>query len=480
MNRILITCLACFALLFAQAQEPSNLPTGGPGYYFNGFQFTYSKHLDSALYFARQLAQDASYNRILQDLMHDSFAQTFLDLSEEDKKGMKPGELARHKERTKKGDSLLRMMLADTCTRLVRCVQPMAYWVNLKSNKANSAKAASIVNGFLAKEFADADAENRRLARYALLIYQELETTPSSVNLANRVLAAVYRNLQQSPLLNVSGVTEINGFRRRSQERYLFAYANFLMAQRAAKSKDNKAEGEYLKTASAYSRNVNEKGQGEYFYDMVFLTGGDTKEDFHGDYLNHLTKSSADKNEGLELLTKMALIDPNAKAQLQQYRQRHFTGGEAFDAYWLNVVNKSMKPAPAFSLKTMAGESVSIEAMKGKWLLIDFWGTWCGPCRKEHPDLEKFYQRIKSAHAGTIALLTVACSDTEQKVSDYMAQFKYSFPVAMADSSIEKAYNINSYPSKILVSPQGNYAVVPFGINWEAFIEGYVGLRNKP
>ncbi len=57
-----------------------------------------------------------------------------------------------------------------------------------------------------------------------------------------------------------------------------------------------------------------------------------------------------------------------------------------------------------------------------------------------------------------------------------MTENKYTFPVAMSDKLVEKSYNINSYPSKILVSPQGKYLVIPFNIDWVDFVKKYADL----
>jgi hypothetical protein len=75
-------------------------------------------------------------------------------------------------------------------------------------------------------------------------------------------------------------------------------------------------------------------------------------------------------------------------------------------------------------------------------------------------------------------MLTIACRDHADDVTNYMNSKKYTFPVAMADGLIEKTYNINSYPSKILISPQGKYVVIPFGIDWVDYIRNTLTCKS--
>lgn len=73
------------------------------------------------------------------------------------------------------------------------------------------------------------------------------------------------------------------------------------------------------------------------------------------------------------------------------------------------------------------------------------------------------------------AFVTVACRDTKDKVVSYMNEFKYTFPVAMNDRRLDKAYNVHGFPTKALITPAGNYLQIQFNsTDWSKFIERYV------
>ena len=111
---------------------------------------------------------------------------------------------------------------------------------------------------------------------------------------------------------------------------------------------------------------------------------------------------------------------------------------------------------------------------KSKWTLVDFWGTWCAPCREEHPALQKLYERTQNDKLRNLNIITIASRDDETAVNNYMQEFKYNFPVAMSDNLIEKDYNVSSWPSKFLISPQGKYVIIPFGVDWIKYVEDYI------
>ena len=172
----------------------------------------------------------------------------------------------------------------------------------------------------------------------------------------------------------------------------------------------------------------------------------------------------------------MALVAPEYKSSLKEYYSKTSSSAAPFEKYWTAAINKTAKAAPGISLRLLDGKPFSSRKLIGKWVLVDFWGTWCAPCRQEHPDVEKFYQTTVLGNPNTISLITIACKDQPNKVLAYLKEKKYTFPVAMSDDKIEKLYSVEGYPTKVLITPAGKYIIVPFGVDWVNFVKQYIGL----
>ncbi|WP_221392909.1 TlpA disulfide reductase family protein [Dyadobacter sp. NIV53] len=213
----------------------------------------------------------------------------------------------------------------------------------------------------------------------------------------------------------------------------------------------------------------------QFFYDMDFILGYEN-ESFQDEYLTFLTKQSKDRKEVLSVLLEMALVDPEYKDELEQYYNSS-SMTNSFASYWSDAINKGAKDAYPIVLNAIDKQSFSSTALAGKWILVDFWGTWCVPCREEHPDLQKLYDSTIIKNPDHISLMTIACFDQDGKVSAYMKEKSYSFPVAMSDNKIEKTYLVQGYPTKILITPAGKYITIPYNIDWVSFVRKYTGLN---
>ncbi len=113
------------------------------------------------------------------------------------------------------------------------------------------------------------------------------------------------------------------------------------------------------------------------------------------------------------------------------------------------------KVAPLFTLKTLDGKEVSLESLKGKVVIVDFWATWCPPCRAEMPVLEQFYKSNKYKNIAMIAVSTDS-SKTIGNVPDFISKNNITFTVLYGAPEIQRAYEVNGIPSLFIIDKKGN------------------------
>jgi peroxiredoxin len=108
-----------------------------------------------------------------------------------------------------------------------------------------------------------------------------------------------------------------------------------------------------------------------------------------------------------------------------------------------------------FTLIDLQGKPWTLKALKGKVVLINFWATWCPPCRKEIPDLERLYAEFKSKG---FVVLGVADDDLS-KLKDYVANQKIQYPVLLdPEHTVHKALRIEGIPATLIYSREGKLA----------------------
>jgi thiol-disulfide isomerase/thioredoxin len=117
---------------------------------------------------------------------------------------------------------------------------------------------------------------------------------------------------------------------------------------------------------------------------------------------------------------------------------------------------KSLTHAPDFTFKTTEGKEKKLSDFRGKWVLLDFWGTWCGPCRGETPHLVKAYNELKD---DDFEIISVSSDRSAKVVIDYMEKNKMEWPNTIDldgyAKGVLKQYGINSFPTVMLIDPEG-------------------------
>jgi thiol-disulfide isomerase/thioredoxin len=103
-------------------------------------------------------------------------------------------------------------------------------------------------------------------------------------------------------------------------------------------------------------------------------------------------------------------------------------------------------PAPEFALKNLSGQAVRLSDFKGKPVLINFWASWCGPCRSEFPDL----QRASVDNAGKLVIIGVNHTTLDQPavISGFVAEMGATFPIVLDETGeVAKTYQIKGLPT---------------------------------
>ncbi|HEV3179676.1 MAG TPA: TlpA disulfide reductase family protein [Steroidobacteraceae bacterium] len=118
-------------------------------------------------------------------------------------------------------------------------------------------------------------------------------------------------------------------------------------------------------------------------------------------------------------------------------------------------------PAPPFSLVSRSGADVSLAQYKGQVVMLNFWASWCGPCRQEMPLLESIYRKYNRMG---FVLLGVNVEPDSQAANEWLKQTPVSFPILYdKDSRVSKLYDVAGMPSTVIIDRGGKLRVLHRG-----------------
>lgn len=127
--------------------------------------------------------------------------------------------------------------------------------------------------------------------------------------------------------------------------------------------------------------------------------------------------------------------------------------------------------APDFTLETLEGEKLSLSDFKGQKVLLNFWATWCPPCRAEMPHMQSFYEKNKDENI-TVVAVNLTSGDNRDKLAPFINEYGLTFPILLDESGdIGKQYQAFTIPTSYFIDEQGNIVQKIVGPMDEEFME---------
>ncbi len=139
-------------------------------------------------------------------------------------------------------------------------------------------------------------------------------------------------------------------------------------------------------------------------------------------------------------------------------------------------------PAPDFTMTDLDGNTLSLDSLKGKPIVINFWATWCGFCVKEMPDFDTVYSELGDDVTFVMLNVTDGARETREKAENFYAEQGYSFPVYFDDQGLQgtNTYGVTGFPTTYFIDRNGNLAAWAGGmIDEEALRQGIMLAQEQ-
>jgi thiol-disulfide isomerase/thioredoxin len=245
------------------------------------------------------------------------------------------------------------------------------------------------------------------------------------------------------------------------------------VSQRQWEDQNRSALGAVLDTYGFALEKLQRMPEAAKAYAEAYTLTGGTDAEMNDRYVRSLTATGAAKN-ALEVAETSVKTGKSNDSLVAAYRSAYVAvkgSAQGFDDALAkargeaalaqkNELKTGMlsTPAPEFALKTPDGKTVALKDLRGKVVLIDYWATWCGPCKMSFPFLQKAYEKYRKDPR--VAIFAVNTWEREKgatreaTVKKFLADNKYTFPVLYDDSSVEK-YGVEGIPTKFMIDQKG-------------------------
>jgi len=137
----------------------------------------------------------------------------------------------------------------------------------------------------------------------------------------------------------------------------------------------------------------------------------------------------------------------------------------------------TLATAQPFDFRDMQGNTQRLSDYRGKWVLVNFWATWCPPCLDEVPDLVALHEAHKKTD---LVVIGVALESTEKSVKAFVAKRNVTYPIVLGDYDMaEQVGRVDVLPTSYLYNPQGELVSYQEGVLSRESVESYIKSKAK-
>ncbi|GEM_PF-5773001 len=152
--------------------------------------------------------------------------------------------------------------------------------------------------------------------------------------------------------------------------------------------------------------------------------------------------------------------DTTALPLLRELWEKSGKGGK-FEDYLKSLksrIDSELPEAPDFKVKTIDGRLVNLSDLRGKPVVLNFWATWCGPCRREIPELNELVDKYRDK-----AVFLAFTDEGEMRVKKFLEKQPFEYEIVVDSKQIRELYHVNAFPTHFVISPSGHIAFKQVG-----------------
>lgn len=172
--------------------------------------------------------------------------------------------------------------------------------------------------------------------------------------------------------------------------------------------------------------------------------------------------------EEMETSTKTEMETANEEPDLNETESNNQTDGD-------EVGIEAGQIAPDFELETLDGETVNLSDYRGKKVLLNFWATWCPPCRSEMPDMQQVHEEFSDEDVEILAVNLTGTESSMSVITDFLDELDITFTILKdEDTTIANIYQANALPTSYLLNTDGSIYNVAIGpLNYDLMVEAF-------